>query len=151
MMNVPTPPERFSGQNDKVMKYNYTFEEVSKIFAQVAKIEKKASAMEEAAAAYEIKSHEFDIEFKKYDYSFRNAPEEVFTMFAEKCHLEDERDKAEKVYRKAAKEFVVMWEMSKDDYEEKVIIRYSNYNWYHKSFVRDIRYWALKASRRILV
>ena len=150
-MNVPTPPERFSGQNDKVMKYNYTFEEVSKIFAQVAKIEKKASAKEEAVAAYEAKSHEFDIEFKKYGYSFFNTPEELHSMFEEKCRLENERDKAEKAYRKAAKEFVVMWEMSKDDYEEEAIIRYSEYVYDCYRFVSHIKYWALHVSRRILV
>lgn len=151
MMNVPTPPERFSGQMTRVMKYDYTFEEVAKIFAQVAKIEKKASAMEEATTAYDAKSHEFDIEFKKYGYSFFNAPEELQLMFEEKCRLENERDKAEKVYRKAAKEFVVMCEISKDDYEEEDIVRYSNTIWDYKRFVGSIKYWALKASRRILV
>lgn len=137
MMNVPTPPERFSGQNDKVMKYNYTFEEVSKIFAQVAKIEVKANAVIEAQENYNKAQSEY------VDGGFQ------LVAGAEMSKAYDIMSKARKAYHKALNDFVVVNEFSNDDYREDYIIANKQRDWSIEGMVYSVKEWAIRASQKI--
>lgn len=91
-----------------VMKTNFTFNELSKIFAAVAKIDVLMNEQVCAEAAYEKKDRDFDVEFSYYGYTFINAPQELHTMFDEKCRLMDERDKSQRRTFKAIKDFAAI-------------------------------------------
>ena len=131
------PRSGFRDKMTRVMKYDYTFEEVAKIFAQVAKIEKKANAVIEAEENYNKAQLEY------VDGGFQ------LVAGAEMSKAYDVMAKARKEYHKALNDFVVVNEFSNDDYREDYIIANKQRDWSIDGMVYSVKEWAIRAYRKI--
>lgn len=105
------------------MNYETSFAEVAEIFKAVAKVQDAVKNYNEADELYQDKDKAFDAEFEKYGYTFHGAPQELHTMFDEKCALLDKRDKAEAAYKRAAKKAVELLGLDEREYNDARILQ----------------------------
>ena len=133
------------------MKAQFTFEECGKIFQAVARIEAKFETLEKAKKEHNDLSLEFDTIFAELNYSFSGASDYVHELFERKCTAMDAEEKAEKAARKAVKDFgkMIGLGMYYDDLVEYEVKRYIDKGYNELRMVKDVKYLAKEAARRI--
>ena len=137
------------------MKSKFTCGEMAKVFAQVDKVESAVKVFVEITDRYNKIDAAFDDEFSKYGYTFFNAPEELHTMFDEKCAAMDERDKAERRAYKTIKDFGMLIGIGENyvDIVEERVKRFIDmkYYWQAGEMIERVKCIALEAARKVKV
>ena len=119
------------------MKYTNNFAEVAKVFEAIAKVEEKASKFNAAAKEYEEAS------IAAYNKDLRSP--EVKKML----DTFNEKEKAVKAYRKAAKKVVEVMGLNKENIEEEYPVKYANRAYFAKDFVYAVKWLAMKMVQKV--